>query len=376
MLQSVLADERTDARGKPLPILLRRVCALRIELLVSRNQPGVRLSQPEHEPLLDPGAEMERSVQNRAGTGIPNPPEGFIEVLLRVGEVREDRHEEDGAVEPVLPRCGDRGEAGSRGRSARFDRLLQLVVVDRDRHCQVDRHGLAQFGQQRQIPPEQSALGEDAERRAALGQRGDDTRHQPVTPLRTLIRVGVGAQGYRMPPPARPCQLLSEHLGDVHLHDDLAVEVFPRVELEVPMGGAGEAIGTCMTAAPVGIDRPAERHGVARTRDVVERALGEHLVEGDSSELGGLHGAHEVGQFGQPRQGGRLLRCQFLPAPPHSVIRTHFRMSVKVLAPYSQLRQNRAGRMRHPENTSADTAGERICLSYEWSGSPPDRIGK
>jgi len=59
-------------------------------------------------------------------------------MLGRVGEERQDRHHEHAAVEPRVPHGGDGGEALLRAGRARLNRLLQLVVVDRDRHGEVD----------------------------------------------------------------------------------------------------------------------------------------------------------------------------------------------------------------------------------------------
>ena len=76
-----------------------------------------------------------------------------------------------------------------------------------------------------------------------------------------LRRVGTGRCSCPGPPPrgpARPVQLAREDVGDIGLDDDLAVEVRARVEVEIGMRVAGEAVDTGVRTAAIGIDGPLE----------------------------------------------------------------------------------------------------------------------
>ena len=61
------------------------------------------------------------------------------------------------------------------------------------------RRGYREIGVQ--VAPQQRALREDAERRAARRERGDDARHERVPALGPLVGVGVGAERDGLLPP-------------------------------------------------------------------------------------------------------------------------------------------------------------------------------
>ena len=77
---------------------------------------------------------------------------------------------------------------------------------------------------------------------AAVAQRLPDPAHQLVAALDPLVRVGVRPQRDVLALPRRPRQLGAQHLGHVDLDDDLLLEVAAGVEVEVLVGGAGEAV--------------------------------------------------------------------------------------------------------------------------------------
>ena len=79
-------------------------------------------------------------------------------------------------------------------------------------------------------------------RRSRVAQRLPDPRHQPVAALDPLIRIGVGPERNVLALPRRPHQLRPQHLRHVDLDDDLRLEVTAGVEVEVGVGGAGEAV--------------------------------------------------------------------------------------------------------------------------------------
>ena len=226
---------------------------------------------------------------------------------------------------PAFGRRPHRVEPRGRGWRARLEQFLQRVVEDGDRER--DRHidGCRRLAQQRKIAPQQRPLGEDRERRARLGQRRDDARHQLVAAFGALVRVGVGAEHDGVPHPGAAAKLLLEHVGDVDLDDDLRVEVAPRVEFEVLVRSPGEAVRTRMTASSVGVHRPVERHR-RRPGHVVECALAHDLVEGDVGELGRRHRADQPVELLQAGKGRGIRHAQLLTLPTHGSMGTEIRM--------------------------------------------------
>ena len=170
--------------------------------------------------------------------------EGVVEHQRAVGEVRQDRHEEDRHPEPGIGGGPHRREPGGGGRRAGLERLLQRIVEDGDRHR--DRHGNGCRGihQQRQVAAQERALREDGEGRAALRQGSDDPGHERVATFRPLVRIGVRAEGDRLTQPGRLRELAAQHVADVRLHDDLPIEIGPGVEVEIRVRVPGEAVVT------------------------------------------------------------------------------------------------------------------------------------
>src|SRR5262249_28829728 len=78
----------------------------------------------------------------------------------------------------------------------------------------------------------------------------------------------------------------AEFLDRVDLHDDHAVEVGRRVEVQVLVRRTGIAVGACMAASPVRVDRVAEGDGGA-VGDLVDDRAGAHVEELEAAELPG-----------------------------------------------------------------------------------------
>ena len=213
--------------------------------------------------------------------------------------------------------------SGGAGR-ARLDEVLKLVVEHRDRHR--ERHVYVGRGilQQGKVAAQQRALREDREGRARFGEGRHDPGHELVAALGALIRIGVGAEHHRLVVPAAAAQLFLEHLGDIHLDDDLGVEVPARVKLEVLVRAARETVCACMTAAAVRVDGPVEGHG-RRAGHVIQCRLAQHLVERHAGELGGRHRAHQAIELFEPGQGRGIRHSQFLTLPTHRPMRTKVR---------------------------------------------------
>ena len=206
------------------------------------------------------------------------------------------------------------GSPASRSRVTSFSRARgpgvpgstaseRLLVGHRQRDAHPDGHLGCGMLQQRDVPGQQRALGQDRQGSAGIGQCPDDARHQPVAALGPLVGIRVGAQGHVLPPPGGLGQFPAQDLGGVDLHHHLAVEVQSGVEVEVGVALPGEAVDAGVAAAAVGVDGPLERH--PRTGDhFVEHRFGGDLMESDPGKLGGGNGAHQPDQ-GQQRIGGR-----------------------------------------------------------------------
>ena len=169
--------------------------------------------------------------------------------------------------------------------------------------------------------------------------------HEPVAPLRPLIRVGVGAERDRLVLPRRRGQLAAEHLGHVDLHDDLLVEIAPGIEVEVGVGAPREAVRAGVAAPAVGIDGPVERHRGCRGH-MIQRRLRRHLVEGHARELRGRDRAHQTVEALHAGQGSGIRRIDTLSTPPHTV------------------HSNR-------DTTNVQCAGAARARRAEWAGAAP-----
>ena len=144
-----------------------------------------------------------------------------------------------------------------------------------------------------------------------LGQHLDDAPGEAVLALAPLVGVGVGAHGdvVARPPPGR--QLGPQPLDGVDLDHDLALEVLAHAEVEVLVGGPGEAVGAGVGAAPVGVDGEAERQ-VGRGRDLVDDPAGVDVEELQPPELA----LARRGARPPPRTAAPAL-VVVLDAPPH-----------------------------------------------------------
>jgi len=65
---------------------------------------------------------------------------------------------------------------------------------------------------------------------------------QLVLPLDGLVAIGIDAQGDGLRLVARLAQLCLQALGQIGLGDQLRLEVDPRRQIPIGMGGPGEAV--------------------------------------------------------------------------------------------------------------------------------------
>src|SRR5205823_1237186 len=101
----------------------------------------------------------------------------------------------------------------------------------------------------------------------------------------------------------------------VHLDDDLPLEVLAGVEVEIRVRGTSEAPRTSMCASSVRVDRPAERHPGLLGHLVEGRAAAD-LVEADVQGLGRVEAADDrlVAVAGEPP---RLFGAHTEVVPAH-----------------------------------------------------------
>ena len=242
------------------------------------------------------------------------------------------------AVQAGLTDSLDQIEACTGRRRAGFDLFTQGLVEQRQGDAHRHRHRFGCCRKEFEIATQQRALGEDRHRRTRIGERANDAGHQPVPALGPVVGVGVGSQSHGLTLPTLAHQLFSQHCRDIHLDHYLGVEVTAGIEIEVFVGGTRETVDTLMEAAPGRVDGPAKRH-LRTLRNLVQRALAQHLMERDPVEVGGAHRPDQPGaaQAGQRRR--RIARLflvsgvQQLPFPPHAQIRTRVLFLVKPTRP-------------------------------------------
>ena len=154
---------------------------------------------------------------------------------LMPGHQRGDQHAggDPGAVE-----LGHRLDALARVRRVRLAGAPRLLVERGDREVGGEARDLLE---QLEVAQQQRRLGEHRAGRARVAHGLPDAGQQLVALLDPLVGIGVGAQRHVLVLPARPEQLRPRELGRVDLDDDLALEVPAGVEVEVGVGGAGEA---------------------------------------------------------------------------------------------------------------------------------------
>ena len=129
---------------------------------------------------------------------------------------------------------------------------------------------------------------------AASVSAGMIVAHQLVATLDALVAVDVGAHRHVLAAPGRPAQLPAQHLADVGLDHDLRVEVVARVEVEVLVRLAGEAV---VADHAVG-DEVSRSGGDVEHRDLDPQVLHLHHVQ----LRAGLD--REARQVAFPRDGG------------------------------------------------------------------------
>ncbi len=153
----------------------------------------------------------------------------------------------------------------------------RLLVERRHGERRADLSHLRDLPKEVEVAQDERRLREDRAGVACVAQRLPDPAHELVAALDPLVRVRVRPHRDVLALPRRPRQLAPQHLGRVDLDDDLLLEVAPRVQAEVDVGRAGEAV---VAHDAVG-DEVAGAGG-----DVVELALAGQRLDRDDTECG------------------------------------------------------------------------------------------
>ena len=171
----------------------------------------------------------------------------------------------------------------------RFDRVLQHVDVAHDHR----------------------PLGDNADRRRGIAQRFEHASRQLVGALDRLVGIGGRAESDRLLHPGGLGQLAPQHLDEVGLHEDDGREVIARIQLELGLILAREAVVTAVRAAAIGIERPLEeRHAL---HPVERRAAADLLVGRGVAATPGVGQRLEAAVLHQPGDvpgGGRATEVE------------------------------------------------------------------
>ena len=236
------APARPGQRGDPVALCLGRVGAARVEALVARHEVRPVRREPIHEDLAHLAAQVQADAADVDGARLAAQLEDLLDLLRRVVDPRHERRDQDAAGDALTVQLGDRLDPLARMRRVRLARPPGPLVERRNREIRGEAGNLVDLLHEVDVAEQQRRLREHRRRRARVAHRLPDARHQLVAPLDPLVRIGVGPERDVLALPRRPHQLRARDLGDVHLDDDLLLEVPVRVEVEVGVGGAGEAV--------------------------------------------------------------------------------------------------------------------------------------
>ena len=240
----------------------------------------------------------EARVVHLAAARLPHPPEdpvgaerkvradAFLEdVLHGAGEAEEHvagedrprvlRGLEDAAdllvAEPRDHRCGHHPDAYSAGGEAfdrpdaplrrshiRLHRPRFLGIPKRHAHRDAHARHLRERLEDVDVALDERRFRDDAARVLVLRAHLEAAAREPVGGLERLVAVGHAAEDDELSPPRRLLERLPEQLRRGRLHDDAPLEVGPRAEREVLVGGACVAVGAGVEAAAVRVHAPGE----------------------------------------------------------------------------------------------------------------------
>ena len=232
---------------------------LAVEVLVPLDEVGVGVREPRQELLTHAGAQVQQDRRDVGRPRVDRRRDDLPELARVVGDAGQDRRHQHAARDAGLVQRPNGFDPLSRVRGAGLARAPGGLVEGPDREGRGDVGHARGFDQRLEVTQDQRALGQDRERVPVVGERPDDSRHQPVAALGTLVRVGVGSHRDALALPALGRELTPEHLGRVDLDDDLRFEGHDPAFMSRRYG-SGRASNSCKNGLlPVRIDRQVER---------------------------------------------------------------------------------------------------------------------
>ena len=173
---------------------------------------------------------------------------------------------------PAAVELADRLQPRARVRRVRLGRPPRLLVERRHRQARADVRDRGDLLHQVEVAQQQRRLRQDRARVARSRASPPRSRASACSGPRPTGTGRCSCPARSCSPlPRRPRELLAQHLGHVDLDHDLLLEVAARVEVQVLVRRAGEAVDAGMVQPRYGLT--VQLNGTARAgRDVVERA--------------------------------------------------------------------------------------------------------
>ena len=202
--------------------------------------------------------QAQRYVARIDGAGFRGRRQYAFEVGL--GHERDHRRNADADRDARIGQGADGSQAPHRSGRAGFQGTRHLRVERGQRHCGHCQPPRSHFRQQINVAFNEGRFRDQRHRVLAFVEYFKQPPCQPQLAFARLIRIGIDAKGDWLRHMRGFCQLLPEQFGRVDLGENFALEIQPRREPEITVGGPRETINTPVLAAPVGIERYCEGH--------------------------------------------------------------------------------------------------------------------
>lgn len=178
-------------------------------------------------------------------------------------EARHDRRHEHAAVNAGINQLVYGAQPLCWMRHARFESFPRLLVDRRNADVHTATGARRQVLQHVPVAHDHRAFRHDADRRGGITQGFERAARQFVCALDRLVGVGRGAEADRLPGPRRLVEFAAQHGDEVGLDENDRGEVIARIEFEVRLVPAREAVVASVRAAAIRIQRPLEeRHAL------------------------------------------------------------------------------------------------------------------
>ena len=179
---------------------------------------------------------------------------------LMIVDGRDDWRETGIHRHPRLGQCPNGGEALARMRRARLQRAGERGIETGDRKADSDQALRGHGREQVDVMRHPVRLGRDHQWMEAIGEHLDACARDPVASLDRLIGVRVRPHRDRLDPIAALAKLGAQQPSRIRLHEQPALEIQARREIEPGMAGPGKAIDAAMLAARKHVHRLGKSH--------------------------------------------------------------------------------------------------------------------